>query len=151
MTLTETAQYTKKIMVYVAIGFVVIISLWIGIKYYIDTRPVIEVKEQPTKLFGVLPKPPLPKTKLTAKNVTYNLDTETGSLPEGFPELMKVYFIPKLGTTYLAPDKAKSSLHHLILKMDLKLPRPPSIVLQIQKGENLFLTLIPQTSVLHVQ
>jgi hypothetical protein len=106
MTLTETAQYTKKALVIVAITLVVIFSLWGGISYYLATRPVEVVIELPTKNFGLLPKPPLPKSKLTGK-LSYNINTETGALPTGFPYLMKVYFLPRLGTTFLAPDKAK--------------------------------------------
>lgn len=107
MTLSETAVLTKKILLFGAIGLIVIIALWTGITYYLNSRPVEVYVELPTKNFGILPKPALPKTKLTATNVTYELDTETGSLPTGFPDLIKVYFIPKLGTTFLAPDKAK--------------------------------------------
>lgn len=107
MTLTETAQYTKKALVIVAIALIVIFSLWGGIAYYLATRPVEVVIELPTRNFGLLPKPPLPKSKLTANSVTYDLNTETGALPTDLPYLMKVYFIPRLGTTFLAPDKAK--------------------------------------------
>ncbi len=107
MTLTETAQFTKKALMILAIALVVIFSLWGGISYYLATRPKEVYVELPTKDFGILPKPPLPKTKLTSQNITYNLDTETGSLPTNFPSLIKVYFIPKLGTTFLVPDKAK--------------------------------------------
>lgn len=107
MTLTETAQFTKKAIIVVGIALVVIFSLWAGIAYYLSNRPVEVYVELPTKDFGLLPKPALPKSKLTASSLSYQLDTETGSLPTNFPALMKVYFIPKLGTTFLAPDKAK--------------------------------------------
>ena len=107
MTLTETAQLTKKAFIIIAITLVVLFSLWGGIAYYLATRPVEVYVELPTKNFGLLPKPALPKTKLTASSVSFTLDTETGDLPTELPELMKVYFIPKLGATLLAPEKAK--------------------------------------------
>ncbi len=107
MTLTETARLTKKVLIITAITLVILGSLWAGISYYINTRPKPVYVELPTKDFGILPKPSLPKSKLTAKSLTFSLDTETGSLPTDFPDLIKVYFIPKLGTTFLAPDKAK--------------------------------------------
>lgn len=107
MTLSETAQLTKKVMIYAAIALMVIFALWGGIAYYLATRPVEVYVELPTKKFGLIPKPALPKSLMTASSVNYNLDTETGSLPTGLPGLIKVYAIQKLGVTFASPERAK--------------------------------------------
>ena len=107
MTLSETAQLTKKVMIYAAIALMIIFALWGGIAYYLATRPVEVYVELPTKGFGLIPKPVLPKSLMTASSVNYNLDTETGALPTGLPELIKVYAIQKLGVTFASPERAK--------------------------------------------
>jgi len=122
MTLSDTARITKKVIVYVGVALIIIFALWGGIAYYMATRPIIEYIELPTKGFGILPKPVLPKTRMTASSVTYDLNTETGSLPEGLPVMMKIYFIPKQGVTYATPQRAK------YIASNFSFPNGPRIV-----------------------
>ncbi|OGE30821.1 hypothetical protein A2631_03995 [Candidatus Daviesbacteria bacterium RIFCSPHIGHO2_01_FULL_44_29] len=110
MTLTETARITKISILALAILVVIGISGWASFqfwyhRYYLPSRPVqVEV---PEVKFGVLPRPLFPKSNVSSSNFSYSIDTETGELPTKITQLMKVYFIPQLGTTLLAPNKAR--------------------------------------------
>jgi hypothetical protein len=116
VTLTDAATITKK-------GFIVFVVLillsfmgWGGYQFYyhniyLPSQP--KPKPQPDNKFGILPKlvfePDIStNSAVTSANYTYTLDTKTGALPKDFPELIKVFFIPQLGTTLLAPDRAKA-------------------------------------------
>ncbi len=74
-------------------------------KYQQSKIPPIE--EKPDVKWGILPKPNLPVSSVASSSYSYTLDTTTGSVPKDLPKLIKVYFIPKLGTTLLSADKAK--------------------------------------------
>ena len=111
MTLTETAKITKRVSLACLILAILSLTGWIGYKiyynnYYLPSLPKIE--EQPELKWGVLPKPSFIQNSISSSNYSYSLDTETGDLPSDFPKLLKVYFIPQLGTTLLASDKSKS-------------------------------------------
>ncbi len=111
MTLTETARLTKIIILMGAVLLVVSVSGWISFqfwyyRYYLPNKPPVEVP--PETKFGILPKPIFPLTSVSSSNYSYSLDTETGELPKDIPKLAKVFFIPQLGTTLLAPNKARS-------------------------------------------
>lgn len=107
MTLTQTAALTKRGLVLFAIFIMGSIVAFTGYRiyktYYYQAPPPPE--EQPTTKFGTLPKPNLPESSSSA-TLTYSLDTQTGSFPN-FPKLAKVYFVPQLGTTLLAPEKVQ--------------------------------------------
>ncbi len=109
MTLTETARLTKRTLVFLTIALVLSISGFIGYQYYwykiyLPNIPPVEVK--PEVKFGKLPRPGLPVSTPSA-NLNFALDTETGTLPANLPKIIKVYFIPQLGATFLASDRAK--------------------------------------------
>lgn len=110
MTLTETAALTKKIFVFGVIFIILGGLTWAGINYYIAYQkahtPPPEIK--PDLAFGNLPKPNLPISLIKSSNHGYTLATKTGDLPADLPKILKVYFIPQLSTSLLAPDKAKT-------------------------------------------
>lgn len=109
MTLTEIAGLTKKGMVFFVIFVIIALSGWIGFKYYQGYKkahtPPVQIL--PDAKWGVLPKPIFPQGVPVSTKETYTLSTSTGALPEKIPKILKVYFIPQLGTTLLAGDKAK--------------------------------------------
>lgn len=111
MTLTEASALTKKGMVVSAITLFVIFATW-GIwhyyYYHIYLPSLPPVIEQPTLIFGPLPKIAFPQSNVASSNFSYTLDTETGALPEKTPRLIKVYSVAQLATDLLALDRAKS-------------------------------------------
>lgn len=111
LTLTQTAQLTKRALLGSTILFFLIIAFVIGYKiwyysYYLPHKPPVLPK--PDTKFGVLPPPNYQESSASASNYSYSLDTTTGGLPTDIPNIIKVYFVPQLGTTLLAPDKAKA-------------------------------------------
>lgn len=109
MTLTETATFTKKLLILSAVLLVILIVGGFGYqayrKYQLSQIPPVE--EKPDVKWGILPKTNLPVSGVSSSNYSYTLDTTTGSVPKDLPKLIKVYFVPKLGTTLLSADKAK--------------------------------------------
>ncbi len=113
-SLTEFAALTKKGILIIAILAVVGLSgfisyqLWYN-KVYLPNKPAVITP--PDVRFGKLPKPNFPISQSSTSNFNYALSTKTGGLTEPdkpFPQPIKVYFIPQLGATLLAPDRAKS-------------------------------------------
>lgn len=116
LTLTQTAQATKKGLTIFTSLIVVALILYIGYQlyyyqYYLPHKPKVVIP--PEVKFGVLPKPLLPQNNVSSANYTYSLDTVTGGLPKDIPDRVKVYFIPQLGTTLLAPDRARNLANSL--------------------------------------
>src|SRR5207249_3769237 len=72
---------------------------------YLASLPKQE--EKPDTKFGVLPPPNFPPTTVTSSNYSYSIDTTTGGFPK-FDKIIKVFFLPKAGTTLLASDNAIS-------------------------------------------
>ena len=111
MTLTEASAATKKGMIVAVITLFVLLSTW-GIWHYyynyIYLPGLPPVIEQPTLAFGPLPKIAFPETTVSSSNFSYTLDTETGSLPQDTPRLIKVYSVAQLATDLLALDRAKN-------------------------------------------
>lgn len=111
MTLTETATLTKRGAVGLIIAILLIIVGWLGYRHYhynyVYLPSLIAQKPKPNVEFGILPQPGFLETDISSSNYTYSIDTPTGSLPANFPEMVKVFFIPKSSITLLAPDKAK--------------------------------------------
>jgi len=111
MTLTEAAAFTKKGMIVSVITLFVGFASW-GIWHYyynniyLPGLPV--VVEEATLVFGPLPKIAFPDSISSSSSFSYNLDTETGALPEDTPRLFKVYSVAQLATDLLALDRAKS-------------------------------------------
>lgn len=122
MTLTETAALTKKIILFGAIFLVVATGAFLGYKYYkaYQAARTPPPEEKPDVKFGKLPKPAL--GKISSSKFVYSLDTKTGGLPQNLPKIFKVYFIPLLGTTLLAPEKAQE------LAQNLRFPDEPQII-----------------------
>jgi hypothetical protein len=111
MTLTEASALTKKGMIVSALTLFVIFATW-GIWHYyynyIYLPSLPPVIEQPTLIFGPLPKIAFPESNVASSNFSYALNTETGGLPEETPRLFKVYSVAQLATDLLALDRAKS-------------------------------------------
>ena len=109
MTLTQTATFARRgILSFIILSVIGIIS-YTGYRIwhtnYLASLPPVE--EKPDTKFGILPQPELPQSKTPPGKLNYSLDTATGSLPE-FGKLVKVYFMPKASTTFLAAEKGKS-------------------------------------------
>lgn len=124
MTLTEAASFTKKAFVFIFIFFIILIISVFGVRAYLaaEKAKVKPPEEKADLNYGVLPKPNLEKSLGDSSSYNYTLNTEDGKLPTQFPKLIKVYFIPKLGTTLLAGDRAKS------LAREFKFEQGPNII-----------------------
>lgn len=108
LTLTQTASLTKKAFIFGVVFLVLATLSWVGLSYYrayqASKIPLPEIK--PDVKFNILPQPNLSINLASSSEFTYDLVTKTGSLPADLPKIMKVYFISKLGTTLLAPNRA---------------------------------------------
>lgn len=110
MTLTETAILTKKVLLFLTIFLIISLIAWLSWRYYyiniyLPSLPIVETL--PDIKYGILPKPNLVVNNLSGSNYKYVLNTTTGELPLNIPKIMKVFFAPQLGTTFLALDRAK--------------------------------------------
>lgn len=106
-TLTETAYYTRRGVIYAVAGLIAIffikILLNLGANYWRASHP--PPPPPPNMAYGKLPYPPFPKEgKIT--DLTYRLETVTGNLPESSPS-GRVYFMPILSANLLSFDRAK--------------------------------------------
>lgn len=109
LTLTQTADLTKKAFIFGVIFLVLIIFSWVGFQYYKASQVVpttVEEDKADTK-FNLLPKPNFNISLVPSSKYTFELLTTTGKLPADLPKIFKVYFISKLGTSLLASNKAK--------------------------------------------
>lgn len=107
MTLTQTAQLTKQILLISFILLFIGIAAWVGITVYLNTRPPVAPPPTPPNLkFGVLPPPLFPTTPFSSNNYNFALDTDTGELPTNLPNIIKVYFVPIQEATLTSSDKA---------------------------------------------
>jgi len=123
MTLTQTAILIRRGTIVALIAVVLVIIGAVGYKiwhqYYLSSLPPVE--EKPEMKFGVLPKLNFPPSMVSSSNFSYSLDTVTGGLPQT-PQLLKVYFIPQSGVSFLAPEKSKT------LAQNLGFPIGPQII-----------------------
>ena len=115
MTLSQTADLTKKIIVLTMlalfVGTVGFIGYKIWYQYYLSTLPPVE--EKPDLKFGSLPAPNFPQVDVSSSNYSYSLDTKTGGLPKvgvdpGFEKIIKVYFITKSFASLLSADRSQA-------------------------------------------
>src|SRR5579884_652533 len=118
MTLTQTAALTKKAMWAFAAFLLTCAIIFVSYKiyynyYYLPHLP--KKVELPDTKFGLLPSLNLPVATNSASSsaYTYSLDTQTGSLPNNLPKIIKVFFVPQLGTTLLAPDRVQNLAEQL--------------------------------------
>lgn len=121
MTLTEAAVVTKKASIVFSIFILACIIVFI-IYNIIYTSIYLPHKQQeaalPTIKFGILPAPDLPASSQPTNTYTYTLDTETGYLPTQYPSLLKVYFVPQLGTNLMAYDHVTALANSLGFSSD---------------------------------
>lgn len=109
MTLTDAASFTKKAFVIIIVLFIIFTIAVISVQAYLKAQKeaVIPPEEKPDLKYGLLDKPNLEETLTDSSIYNFTLNTSDGKLPSNFPKMIKVYFIPKLGTTLLASEKAK--------------------------------------------
>lgn len=110
MTLTQTAVWTKRVLLSIAILSVIGLSTWLSLRFYYVHYFLPQKRaeeEKPQVKFGILPKPLFPTSTLSSSNYSYSIDTDTGALPTDLPKTLKVYFNPQLGTSLLAANKAR--------------------------------------------
>ncbi len=107
------ADLTKRGMLIAAVVLVVAISGFLSFRFwytqiYLPSKPPVVIP--PDHKFGKLPKPIFPDSSINSSELTYSLNTKTGNLPpeSDVPKSIKVYFIPQIGTTLLAPDRARN-------------------------------------------
>lgn len=107
MTLTQTAQLTKQLLIVSVVLIFLGLITWISITIYINTRPPVTPPPTPPNLkYGILPSPLFPTTSFSNTNYTYALDTDTGNLPTGIPDQIKVFFVPIQEATLTSSEKA---------------------------------------------
>ncbi len=125
MTLTETATLTKRSLLGFGVFLVIAIISFISYQYYYYNFYLPNLKPPeilPDNRFGTLPKPNFIVNSLSSSNYSYSLDTQTGNLPTNLPKIIKVYFIPPLEASFLAPDRART------LALDLGFSNGPEIL-----------------------
>ncbi len=131
LTLTQTAKLTKRVIVLGSILLFVGITALVSYRiyyynYYLPHKPPVEIP--PTTTFGKLPRPIFPLNSISSSNYSYTLNTDTGGLPTDIPKIIKVFFLPQLGTNLLATDKATA------LANSLGFPTGPTISNDTQYG-----------------
>lgn len=113
-TLTETAYYTRRIILFLAasfIGFFVVRgSLATAKEIWLHFHP--PGPPPPTMEFGKLPPLEFPETETTKTELSYQLETIGGGLPT-LAQTGKVYFMPDRRAGLLALDRAKEKAANL--------------------------------------
>ncbi len=110
LTLTQTADLTKKGLILGIVLLFLIVLSWGGYMYYKSFIyvPPPPVETPPDIYFGKLPKLKITEASNSAGSYAYTLNTDTGSLPRDIPKIFKVYPIASLGTDLLALDRSKA-------------------------------------------
>lgn len=141
MTLTDASALTKKVLIFSAIFFTIILFAWIGIWYYFAKVYVPpQVVEKPTLAFDALPKLTIHKSADSSK-FNYTPDTETGTFSGKFPYLFKVYSIAQLSTDLLALEKAKDLARTMGFKNNPELLNPTEYKFLSENGGDLTIKL----------
>lgn len=107
-TLTTTAYYARKAVVYGIVGLISLVILRVawGVfsRWWIALHP--PPPPPPTVSFGVLPEIQFPKG-VERSNVSYRLETVSGGTPDLGPQ-SKVYFMPAFRANVLGLELAKN-------------------------------------------
>lgn len=127
MTLTQASYLFKKGVFFGSIILLILIASFFSyriwyVNFYLPGKESLE--NTPDAKFGILPKLPLPKSKSDSSKYEYSIDTQTGNLPSNFPKIVKVYFIPQIGTTLLASSRAKELAQKLNFNQDPQVLSP---------------------------
>lgn len=113
-TLTETAYYARKFVIWGILGLIALIFLRIGLGWGISlwkkSRP--QAPFPPTVAFGKLPALKFPPSVTPSSNLIYTLETVEGNLPLA-TSTANVYFIPKVPYDFLALSRAKEFAQRL--------------------------------------
>jgi len=107
MTLTETAQLTKRSAVVLT---VILLAYFTSQAVWARVKPIIFPPRLPPPevAFGKLPTPAIPSLPLEeGASPKYVVDTTTGRLPQDLPDRAKVYKIILPKTTLLSSTRAK--------------------------------------------
>lgn len=106
-TLTETAYYARRAVIYGVVLIFAVIFLWFGFtsfsNYWRTTHP--PPPPPPNVLFGKLPVLEFPKNQSKNLALSYKLETVTGSFPK-MSDQAKVYFIPSIAGNLIGLDSA---------------------------------------------
>lgn len=107
VTLIQAAVLTKRAIIILAGLVFLSLALPIGLNIYYrySASKLPPPQEKPEMKFGNLPQLSFDQATPTAYNFNFSLDTVTGGLPQT-PKLMKVYYLPHFGVSFLAPDRA---------------------------------------------
>jgi hypothetical protein len=118
-TLTSTSIIARKIIRFSIYGLIFIIvarvTIGLGIKIYRNFIP--EPPPPPTCAFGDLPPLPFPQEDGKYAQLTFNLETPDGNLPD-LAEQAKVYFMPKKPPTIQGLEFAKQKAVSLGFRPD---------------------------------
>ena len=120
-TLTQTAYWTRKILLFGAIALVAIIVLKISLGIIGNTWRKFSppAPPPPTVTFGSLPKLVFPNTPAGEPKLTFRLETIQGDLPK-LPSQAKVYFMPKPGPNLLALDRARQKAQKMGFRSEVE-------------------------------
>lgn len=107
-TLTETAYYTRRIIVILIASIIGLIVLKISVNL---TKNILHSlrpppPSKPTVDFGKLPKIKFPEEEVKASQPEYRLETIEGVLPT-LPGIAKVFFMPRETSGFLSLERAK--------------------------------------------
>jgi len=105
-SLTATAYYARKAIIFSAIVLILIFFGYLGITGFISywNKAHPPPPPPPNVAFGILPKINFPQQ--VTPEVTISLETTTGSLTAASASA-RVYYMPQTSPTFYAPDKAR--------------------------------------------
>ena len=106
MTLSDTAEKTKKILKWAAIFLGAIFVILIALRIFSAVKEAFAPPPPPGVAFGKLPPPDFPITA-TSQNFFYTLDTISGKLP-AFPSQIKVFKMSENQADLLALSKTQN-------------------------------------------
>lgn len=111
-TLTETAYYTRRGVVWGAriLAVLIILRILLGVASFVKNTLLPASPAKPTVTFGKLPPPAFPEKE--KPQLEFVLQTIEGVVPE-LPEIGRVYFIPQPAPNLLALDRAQDQAERM--------------------------------------
>ncbi|MDD4937446.1 MAG: hypothetical protein PHX34_00285 [Candidatus Shapirobacteria bacterium] len=107
MSLTYTANLSRKIIKYGGLGIILFVILWtsitLGYKVYRAANPIYVA---PTKKYGILPKIVFPDKEKINKNFTFEFAND---IVPNFSDQARVYVIYRPNSSFLALEKDKET------------------------------------------
>jgi hypothetical protein len=114
MTLHNTVESVKKLLLGTSIGIGIIIMLVIFFRVSVFMWNVIFPPKviPPTMVYDKLPALSFPASSVN-KNLVYTINTVSGQLPTDFPDRLNIFPIVEAKPNFLNLDKAKSLVSHI--------------------------------------